>query len=289
MRLAQLATRVRPALRSPRAAAVGLLLPLSLAACATVGMTGRKQLLLLPEGEEQKLGLASYEEVLKKEKISTDPAQNELVQRVGQRIAAATGRSDLAWEFKVIDNSQTINAFCLPGGKVAVYTGILPVTQNEAGLAAVMGHEVAHAIARHGGERVSQQMVAKLGLSAVSAGMSSRDPKTVETVTGLLGAGTQVGVLLPFSRKQESEADHMGLVYMAKAGYDPREAVAFWERMSSASGGGGKPPEILSTHPADQTRIANLREKMPEALKHYKGAAASTPTPTPTRSDKGPL
>lgn len=289
MRLAQLATRVRPALRSPRAVAVGLLLPLSLAACATVGMTGRKQLLLLPEGEEQKLGLASYEEVLKKEKISTDPAQNELVQRVGQRIAAATGRSDLAWEFKVIDNSQTINAFCLPGGKVAVYTGILPVTQNEAGLAAVMGHEVAHAIARHGGERVSQQMVAKLGLSAVSAGMSSRDPKTVETVTGLLGAGTQVGVLLPFSRKQESEADHMGLVYMAKAGYDPREAVAFWERMSSASGGGGKPPEILSTHPADQTRIANLREKMPEALKHYKGAAASTPTPTPTRSDKGPL
>jgi predicted Zn-dependent protease len=269
MRPAHFPARVLPAVRRPLRAAL-LLLSLGAAACATVGMTGRKQLLLLPEGEEQKLGLASYEEILKKEKLSTDPQHNELVQRVGQRIAAATGRSDLAWEFKVIDNSQTINAFCLPGGKVAVYTGILPVTQSEAGLAAVMGHEVAHAIARHGGERVSQQMVAQLGLSAVSAGMSSRDPKTVETVTALLGAGTQVGVLLPFSRKQESEADYMGLIYMAKAGYDPREAVSFWERMSKASGG-GKLPEFLSTHPADQTRIAELREKMPEALKHYQG------------------
>jgi predicted Zn-dependent protease len=240
----------------------------ALSSCATVPLTGRKQLLLLPESEERKMGLSSYEEVLKKEKASTDVAQIAMLQKVGERIAAATGQQ-LPWEFKLIDNPTTVNAFCLPGGKVAVYTGILPLTQDEAGLAAVLGHEIAHAIARHGGERVSQQLIAKLGLSAVSAGMASRDPKTVETVTALLGAGATVGVLLPFSRSQESEADHMGLIYMAKAGYDPNQAISFWGRMAEKSGS-GKVPEFLSTHPSDTTRINQLKKELPEAMQYYK-------------------
>ncbi|MFO0577790.1 MAG: M48 family metallopeptidase [Polyangia bacterium] len=240
----------------------------ALSSCATVPITGRKQLLLLPASEEQKMGLSSYEEILKKEKLSTDVAQIAMLQKVGERIAAATGEQ-LAWEFKLIDNPTTVNAFCLPGGKVAVYTGILPLTQDEAGLAAVLGHEIAHAIARHGGERVSQQMVAKLGLAAVSTGMANKDPKTVETVTALLGAGATVGVLLPFSRSQESEADHLGLIYMAKAGYDPNQAIAFWGRMAEKSGG-GKTPEWLSTHPSDAKRIEQLKKELPEAMQYYK-------------------
>jgi predicted Zn-dependent protease len=233
-----------------------------LAACATVPITGRKQVLLLSESQEVSLGLQSYQDVLSKEKLSTDPAANALVQRVGARIAAATGKR-YAWEFKVVDKPGTVNAFCLPGGKVVVYTGILPVTQTEAGLATVIGHEVAHAIARHGGERVSENMIANIGLEAVSAGMGAKDPTIAKNVTGLLGAGVQVGVLLPFSRTQESEADHLGLIYMAKAGYAPEEAVAFWQRMAAASH--GAPPELLSDHPSDASRIQRIQGWLPEA------------------------
>lgn len=238
------------------------------AACATVPLTGRSQLLLLPEAEEMRLGLQAYQEILKKEKISADPGLNEMVRRVGQRIAATTGKTEFQWEFKVVESEQ-VNAFCLPGGKVAVYTGILPITRDEAGLAAVMGHEVAHAIARHGGERVSQGLLLQLGLATVMAAMSDRDPKTVQMVTGLLGAGATLGVILPFSRHHESEADRLGLVYMAKAGYDPRAARGLWVRMAEASKRRQKPPEFLSTHPSDETRVRQIEGWLPEALPFY--------------------
>jgi predicted Zn-dependent protease len=257
---------------------------LALAGCATVPITGRKQLLLLSEGEETSLGLQSYQEVLKTEKLSTDPAANALVQQVGKRIAAATGKS-YEWEFKVVDKPGTVNAFCLPGGKVVVYSGIFPVSQDEAGLATVIGHEVAHAIARHGGERVSQGLLTNVGLEAVTASMGARDPQTVKTVSGLLGAGVQVGVMLPFSRDQESEADHLGLIYMAKAGYPPEAAVAFWQRMAKASQ--GAPPEFLSDHPSDARRIQQIQAWLPEAKAAFVPNAAP-PAPIPTVAPPAP-
>jgi predicted Zn-dependent protease len=262
-------------------------------ACATAPITGRKQLLLLSESEENGMGVQSFQEVLTTEKISLDPNANALVARVGQRIAAATGKA-YQWEFKVVEKNE-VNAFCLPGGKVVVYTGILPLTANEAGLATVIGHEVAHAIARHGGERVSEGLLVNVGLAAVNAGMSNRDPQTVQTVTGLLGAGMAVGVTLPFSRTQESEADRMGLVYMAKAGYDPHEAMAFWQRMEKASG--GKMPEILSDHPSDSRRISQIESWLPEAMAAYNPQAAAmapaapvvAPAPAPVAPAPAPV
>jgi predicted Zn-dependent protease len=192
-----------------------------------------------------------------------------LVTRVGSRIARATGRLDYRWEFKVIEDDRQVNAFALPGGKVAVYTGILPVTRDDAGLATVMGHEVAHAIARHGGERVSQGLLVQMGLAAAQAAMANGDPRTVEQVTGLLGAGAALGIILPFSRAQESEADRLGLIYMAKAGYDPRAAVSFWQRMEQAARGRRSPPEFLSTHPSHGARIKQIEQWIPEALQYY--------------------
>ena len=250
-----------------RRAAPALLL-LWLVACETVPLTGRSQIMLLPEGTEVAMGVDAYREVLQKSKLSTDPAANAQVARVGQRIAQATGRADYKWEFKVLENAQA-NAFCLPGGKVAVYTGILPITRDDAGLAAVLGHEIAHAVARHGGERVSQTLLVQSGLAATQAALSRNDPATVQAVTSLLGAGASVGVLLPWSRSQESEADHMGLIYMAKAGYDPRAAKTLWERMDAASQGGSRPPEFLSTHPLPATRIKQIEGWLPEALGYY--------------------
>jgi len=241
----------------------------SVAACQTVPITGRSQLLLLSEADEVRMGLQSYQEVLRKAKLSTDPALNEKVGRVGTRIAEATGRKDLQWEFKVIEGQQA-NAFALPGGKVAVYTGILPITRDDAGLAAVLGHEVAHAIARHGAERLSQDMLVQVGLAATMTALSNRDPKTVQSVGALLGAGASVGLLLPWGRSQESEADHLGLIYMAKAGYDPHAARDLWVRMAEASKGGGKPPEFLSTHPSEATRIKQIDGWLPEAMQYYR-------------------
>lgn len=225
--------------------------------------------MLLPEGAELQMGLDAYREVLAQAKLSTDATATAQVARVGQRIAQAAERADYQWEFRLIEDPQ-VNAFCLPGGKVAVYTGMLPVARDDAGLAAVIGHEVAHAIARHGGERVSQQLLVQTGLAATQAALARRDPATIQAVTSLLGAGAAVGLLLPWSRGQESEADHLGLVYMAKAGYHPAAARDLWVRMAEASGGQGRQPEFLSTHPAPETRIRQIEGWIPEALQHYK-------------------
>jgi predicted Zn-dependent protease len=240
-----------------------------LSGCETAPISGRQQLVLLPEAQEVQMGLQAYQEILKKEQVSNNPEYNALVQRVGRRIAAASGEN-YQWEFKVLEGDNTVNAFALPGGKVGVYTGLIKFVDNEAQLAAVIGHEIAHATARHGGERVSQQMVAQVGLAATAAAMGNRDPGTVQAVTALLGAGATVGVLLPFSRLQEAEADRLGMVYMAKGGYDPRAARDLWVKMAQASRNRAKPPEILSTHPADETRIANIEKYLPEALSFYK-------------------
>ena len=239
------------------------------ASCATVPVTGRHQLLLLSEGQEVQMGLDAYRQVLKKAKLSTDPVATEQVRRVGQRIAEATGRTDYRWEFSLIEDKQ-VNAFCLPGGKVAVYTGLLPVTGDDSRLAAVLGHEVAHAIARHGGERLSQGLVLQVGLAATQVALARNDPATVRQVTALLGAGATVGLLLPWSRTQESEADHLGLIFMAKAGYDPHAAIDLWHRMAEAAKGRERPPEFLSTHPSEATRIAQIEAWIPEAMQYYR-------------------
>jgi predicted Zn-dependent protease len=238
---------------------------LGLLACQTAPITGRQQIMLVSSDEENRLGIEAYEKILQEEKVSHDPQLNALVQRVGARIAAVVNRPDFAWEFHVIDKDAA-NAFALPGGKVAVYTGILQYTQTETGLAVVLGHEVAHALARHGGERMSRSMIAQLGLTAVQTGLNTNNPTIVQGIALAYG----VGVELPFDRGQESEADHIGLILMAKAGYDPRQAIPFWEQMSSANQSKGA-PEFLSTHPSGDTRIKQLRQWMPEALQYYSG------------------
>lgn len=240
------------------------MLALFYAGCATVPYTNRRQFNYVSEGQEDELGAQAYADVKSKNKISNDAQVNAMVKRVGQRIAAAAQKPEYKWEFVVIDDPKTMNAFCLPGGRVAVYTGILPVTANETGLAVVMAHEVAHALARHGAERMSQQQLVGLGEQvAVSAGLikSAGMLQMVELAYG-------VGVGLPHGRGQESEADHIGLILMAKAGYDPREAIPFWQRMKAV--GGQKPPEFLSTHPSDDTRIQKIQDELPEALTYYK-------------------
>jgi predicted Zn-dependent protease len=239
------------------------------AGCSEVEGTGRKRIMLVSESEESSLGVQAYQEILAAEKISTDQKMTAIVRRVGQRIAAVADRPDFEWEFNLIESDQ-VNAFCLPGGKIAVYTGILPIMQNEAGMAAVMGHEVAHATARHGAERMSQHLAVGVVQEAASRGLGDAAPGTREGVLGALGVGTQVGVLLPFSRTHELEADQLGLELMAKAGYDPQEAVRLWERMRDASA--GKPPEFLSTHPGEDRRIAQLEEFMDDALETYEDA-----------------
>ena len=240
---------------------------IAVTACETVPVTGRSQLMLLPEGAEVEMGLTAYREVLSKGKISGDSTLNAQVTRVGRRIAEATGKN-YQWEFRVLEDKQ-VNAFCLPGGKVAVYTGLLPLAQDDAGLAAVLGHEVSHAIARHGGERVSQGLLVQTGLAATQVALSRNDPRMVQSVTSLLGAGAAVGLLLPWSRAQESVAGHLGLVYMAKAGYHPSAARDLWVRMAQAERGQGRPLEFLSTHPASETRIRQIEAWIPEALQYY--------------------
>ena len=253
-------------MRSPWLIPAGIVL--LLAACQTVPITGRSEFLLLPESSEIQMGLQAYAEVLKKSKVSTDPTLNGQLQRVGGRIAVATGRTDYRWEFKLLEDKQA-NAFCLPGGKVAVYTGILPIAKDDAGLAAVLGHEVSHAIARHGGERISQTLFVQAGLAATQIALANRDPRTVQQVTSLLGAGATVGLLLPWSRAQESEADHLDLIFMTKAGYDPHAAIDLWVRMSEAAKTQQQPPEFLSTHPSHGTRIRQIEEWLPEAMRYY--------------------
>ena len=253
---------------------------LFLAGCATVPVTGRKSLNLLPDSELLTMSLQQYDDVLKKSKLSNDPAKVHMVKRVGERIASATEQfftengmeaeiKNYKWEFNLIEDDKVANAWCMPGGKVAVYTGILPITQNDTGLAVVMGHEISHAIAKHGNERMSQQLLAQLGAVGLSAALSSNPGATSQIFMAAYGLGANAGVLLPYSRVQESEADHIGLILMAKAGYDPREAVPFWKRMNEK--GGSRPPEFLSTHPAPETRIKEIEAEIPEAMKYYKG------------------
>ncbi len=248
-----------------------LLLPLlaAAAACQTVPYTNRSHLVLVSAGEETALGESSYKDALSKAKISTDAEATALVRRVGERIAAAADKPDFKWEFNLIDDPKTVNAWCLPGGKVAVYSGILAVTRDENGMAVVLGHEIAHALARHGSERMSQGLLAQLGGVALGAAMSSKPAATQSLAQQAYGAGATVGVLLPFGRAQESEADHIGLILMAKAGYEPGGAVDFWGRMATAAGGGG-PPEFLRTHPADDKRIEKIKEELPEARAYLK-------------------
>jgi predicted Zn-dependent protease len=238
-------------------AAAGLLL----AACETAPVTGRKQLVVVPESQAKEMGLTAYQKILKENKLSTDKTQIERVRRVGARIAKASGRTDFEWEFNVIVD-DTPNAFALPGGKVGVNTGLFKVAKNDDQLAAVMAHEVGHAIARHGAERISQQMAVQLGLSTLGlAGEGAAQ------YAELAAQAATLGVVLPFSRTQEAEADHIGVLLMAKAGYDPRAAVALWENFAKL--GGDRQPEFLSTHPAPSSRIKNLQALMPEAMAIY--------------------
>lgn len=246
---------------------------LLLAYCATNPYTERGQFLLTSPKYEMELGTQAYKEVLKdpKNRISKDPREVEPVRRVAERIVAAAKQSkykDLArqfdWSVTVIKNDETLNAFALPGGKIAFYTGIFPAAKDEAGLAAIMGHEVVHALARHGGERMSQGILAQLLLTGAQVAGSS--PEVMQA----LGLGAQVGVILPFGRQHESEADYIGLLLAAQAGYDPRAAVEVWQRMEKL--GGQQPPEFLSTHPSHGTRIADLQAAMPEALRIYRNA-----------------
>ncbi|HXT00871.1 MAG TPA: M48 family metallopeptidase, partial [Elusimicrobiota bacterium] len=235
--------------------AAALALSAVLAACKTAPYTHRHQIDFVPEGEEMKLGLTTYQQALSQAKLSTDAAAVAMVRRVGERLAKAADKPDYKWEFNLIDDPKTVNAWCLPGGKVAVYSGILPVTRDENGLAVVLGHEISHALARHGGERMSQGMIAQFGGVALAAALSSKPAETQALAAQAYGAGAQVGVLLPFSRKQESEADHIGLHYMARAGYDPAKAVEFWQRFSSSMPANST-PVFLRTHPVDSQRIA---------------------------------
>jgi predicted Zn-dependent protease len=229
-------------------------------------MTGRYQLILSDEASENAAGATSYGQYLKESKISTDKTNTALVKKVGQKIAAVSG-CDYDWEFNLLESDEA-NAWCLSGGKVAVYTGILPYTQTEAGLATVMSHEIAHAIARHGAERSAQNDLLQYGLAIGSATLSNNPNKEL-IMLGVNVAGN-IGIILPYSRKHESEADYMGLLLMAKAGYDPNEALKFWQRMSAASGGSqGGLSDFLSTHPSDEKRIKDLQKHLPEALQYY--------------------
>jgi len=241
----------------------------ALTGCHTTPISDRKQLLLIPEQQEISLGLQAYEEILAQETISRNPHYTEMVQRVGKRIAEVAGRDEFYWEFRVID-SPTMNAFALPGGKVAIYEGILPICETEAGLAVVMSHEIAHAIARHGGERMTQQGLVSVTGRVLDTYTQDRDEKEQQRLQAIFGAATQYGYILPYSRKHESEADEIGMILMSRAGYDPREAPKFWERFGKQ--GGEKPPEFMSTHPSDATRAAALADMIPEAMAEYEKA-----------------
>jgi predicted Zn-dependent protease len=247
--------------------------------CRTVPVTGRNQLNLISSQEMLAMSYQEYGTFLKQAKLSTDPKASTMIKTVGSRIQKAVEQymtaqgyqSALAgyqWEFNLVE-SKEVNAWCMPGGKVVFYTGILPICKDEVGVAVVMGHEVAHAVAEHGNERMSQQMLAQFGGVALSEALKTEPAATRDLWLTVYGVGSQVGVLLPFSRTQESESDQMGLIFMAMAGYDPNTAVSFWQRMA-ANKGGNAPPEFLSTHPSDQSRIENLKKLVPDAMKYYK-------------------
>ena len=251
--------------------------------CAKVPLTGRNQLSLISNSEIIPMSFQQYEQVLQEGEISSNKEQSDMIKKVGGKIQRAVesymaqnGMSDqlqgFEWEFNLLEE-DVANAWCMPGGKVAFYTGIMPICKDENGVAVVMGHEVAHAIANHGRERMSQGLVAQLGLTSVSLAMGQNPTMTQEILMQSIGAGTQLG-MLKFSRVHESEADKIGLIFMAMAGYNPNEAPKFWERMGQMSGG-NQPPEFLSTHPSHETRIADLKAQVPEAMKYYKKEGSS--------------
>jgi len=250
-------------------------------ACATVPLTGRSQLNLLSDAQLSKMSLDSYREILGNSKLSQDREKVAMVRRVGAKIAQAAEDflrenrleheiDKYQWEFNLIEDDKTINAWCMPGGKIAVYTGILPITKDETGLAVVVGHEVAHALAKHGNERMSQALLIQMGGIALAVALSEKPKQTRDLYLAAFGAGATVGILLPYSRQHEYEADRIGLTIMAKAGYDPRAAVGLWERMNEV-GKGKRPPEFLSTHPAPESRIEYIKDFIPEALEYYQG------------------
>lgn len=245
------------------------LLALALGGCATAPETGRSQLLLIDTAEEAQLGFKSFEQIKRETPVSRNTAETQRLQRVGKRIAAVVNLPHAQWEFVLFESKQP-NAFALPGGKIGVYTGILPLTKNDAGLATVLSHEIAHATARHGAERMSQGMLVQLGGVALSTALGGQSAVSQELATQAYGLTTQFGVMLPYSRVQELEADRIGLLYMARAGFDPAEAVGFWQRFQTYNNSrGGQGVEFLSTHPLDDTRIEQIKRLLPEAQADY--------------------
>lgn len=249
-----------------------------LSGCTEVEITGRKQFNIVPDSTMNSMSFQSYGEFISSHKLSTDAEHTQMVKRVGGRIQNAVesycdknGIMDqlegYKWEFNLVEDPN-VNAWCMPGGKVVVYTGILPIAQGEAGLAVVMGHEIAHAFAKHGAERMSQSLLVQLGGVALSTALKDKPELTKNLFMQSYGVGTTLGVL-KYSRTHEKEADYLGMVFMAMAGYNPQVAISFWERMA-AQKKGAKPLEFLSTHPADETRIQNLKDLLPDAMTYYK-------------------
>lgn len=260
---------------------IGLLFIPFFTGCTTNAVTGRKQLSLIPESQLQEMAVTQYKSFLSQNKVvnANSSKDAEMVRRVGSRIAAAItdyytkqGKgavvSNYKWEFNLVDNNE-VNAWCMPGGKVVVYSGLLPVTQNEAALAIVLGHEITHAVAEHGNERMSKEMITQ-GIGELVNVATANNTQVNSIFNTVYGPGSQIGYALPNSRNQEYEADHFGLIFAAMAGYNPREAIVFWQRMAAAASSGQKPPELLSDHPADENRIEKLKGYMDEALKYYK-------------------
>jgi len=254
---------------------VGAILALFFIGCTKAPITGRNQLIMVSPQQEMALGYESAKQVLQKEKVSADPQQNAMVKRIGERIAQVASAEyptakNFVWEFFVIENDEEANAFCLPGGKVFVYSGIFKYAANDDELASVMGHEIGHALARHGAERMSSGQLANMGGQILGAVMQGRgNPQNTAAVMQAFGIGTQLGVMLPHSRTQEYEADHIGLVLAAKAGYNPNAALSFWEKFAQ---GGQTPPEYLSTHPAPANRIAQIRALIPKTMPIYEAS-----------------
>jgi predicted Zn-dependent protease len=248
------------------------------AGCSTVPITGRRQLSLVSDAEINTMAAQQYREIISKSQLSSNSTQTAMVRRVGQRIQQAVESyfrqqnaqdqlAGYAWEFNLIQDDKQQNAWAMPGGKTAVYTGILPITQDENGLAVVMAHEIAHAVAKHGSERMSQGLVQQLGGQALGTALSTNSAVTQQVALQAFGVGSQLG-LLRYGRNQESEADRLGLIFMAMAGYNPESAIAFWQRMA-ARDNGASPPEFLSTHPSNETRIGDIQRLLPEARKYY--------------------
>jgi predicted Zn-dependent protease len=265
-------------MRDLRAAAALALLVALAAGCATVPITGRTQLSLVPQSDLIAMAEEDYVAFVAESEVSQDPDATAKVTDVGSRVSGAANGfmrehgmeyelSQYDWQFTLIEDDETANAFCMPGGKIVVYSGLMPVAETEEGLAVVVAHEVAHALANHGGERMSQLLLAQLGGMALSRALEEKRQETRDLAMLAYGIGSNVAVLLPYSRRHELEADRIGLILMARAGYDPRAAISFWERM--AAGSEGEPPEFLSTHPSHDTRITDIREHLPEALSVY--------------------